>query len=184
VIGRGPRFRCPTSHGVPVISRDQSEECARPGGTTRILTVFGSVVSDASKRMDAVRDYFRMVDSGDPDVMLLFTEDVELYFPKFGFGSGKADMAEFARRLGQDLGSIEHDVDGLEFVVAGERVVVEGREWGTNSNGEAWPDGRVSTGRFCNVFRFRDQLISSVHIYTDPDFNSSHKAKVDQLHRS
>ena len=135
-------------------------------------------------RTEAVREYFRLVDAGSSELMDLFTDDVELYFPKFGVGTGKADMAEFARRLGRDLGSIEHDIDGLEFVVAGDRVVVEGSEWGTTSDGAAWPDGIVSTGRFCNVFTFRGRLISSVHIYTDPDFTSSHTSKVDQLHRT
>jgi hypothetical protein len=41
----------------------------------------------------------------------------------------------------------------------------------------------VSTGLFCNVFTLRVDLISSLHIYTDPDFTSSHIEKVDQLHR-
>jgi ketosteroid isomerase-like protein len=141
-------------------------------------------VSAVSDRVRTVREYFRLVDTGGSELVDLFTDDVELYFPKFGFGSGKSDMAEFARRLGEDLGSIEHDIDGLDVMVDGDRVIVEGREWGTTANGEAWPDGSVSTGRFCNVFTFRDQLISSVHIYTDPDFTSTHKPKVDQLHRT
>ncbi|OLT45937.1 hypothetical protein BJF85_18380 [Saccharomonospora sp. CUA-673] len=135
------------------------------------------------ERIEIVRDYFRKIDGGDPSVMDLYTEDVELYFPKFGYGTGKADMAEFARRLGQELGSLEHDIDGLEIIVAGDRIVVEGREWGTTADGRSWPDGIISTGRFCNVFTFRDTLISSVHIYVDPDFTSSHREKVDQLHR-
>lgn len=137
----------------------------------------------ASERIEIVREYFRKVDAADPSIMELYTEDVELYFPKFGFGHGKADLAEFTRRLGQDLGSLAHDIDGLDIMVAGDRVIVEGREWGTTADGAPWPDGQVSTGLFCNVFTFRGLLISSVHIYTDPDFTSSHEAKVNQLFR-
>jgi hypothetical protein len=115
--------------------------------------------------------------------MDLYTEDVELYFPKFGLGRGKADMAEFAARIGADLTGLTHDIDGLEFIVTDDRIVVEGRERGVTADGLPWPDGRISTGRFCNVFAFRGDLISSVHIYTDPDFTSSHEEKVRQLHR-
>jgi len=93
-------------------------------------------------------------------------------------------MAEFAQRLGADLGSLEHDIDGLDIMQAsGNRVVVEGREWGTTADGRRWPDGAVSTGLFCNVFTFRGDLISSLHVYTHPDFTSGHIEKVDQLHR-
>lgn len=137
----------------------------------------------ASQRIEIIRDYFRKVDAADPSLMELYTDDIELYFPKFGFGHGKADAAEFARRLGQDLGSLSHDIEGLDIMVAGDRVIAEGREWGTTADGAPWPDGRVSTGLFCNVFTFRGLQISSVHIYTDPDFTSSHEAKINQLFR-
>ena len=138
----------------------------------------------SAERVAIVRDYFRKVDANDPALIDLYTEDVELYFPKFGFGHGKQDMAEFARRLGSGLGSLAHDIDGLDIMVAGDRIVVEGREWGTTADGDSWPDGKVSTGRFCNVFTFRGSLISAVHIYTDPDFTSSHEPKVRQLYRA
>lgn len=140
-------------------------------------------MNDTLRRTEIAQEYFRRVDSGDPTLMDLFTEDIELYFPKFGYGRGKGDMAEFADRLRQDLGSLEHDIDGLDIAVTGDRVYVEGREWGTTSEGEPWPDDKISTGRFCNVFTFRGELISSVRIYTDPDFTSSHEAKVSQLYR-
>lgn len=136
-----------------------------------------------AQRVAIVRAYFRMVDDGDPGLLDLYTDDVELFFPKFGYGRGKDDMAEFARRLWVDLGSIEHDIEGLDIMVAGDRVIVEGREWGTLADGTAWPDGQVSTGRFCNVFTFRGTEISSVHIYADPDIAGNHTEKVEQLHR-
>lgn len=137
-----------------------------------------------ARRTEIVREYFCRVDAGDPTLIDLYTDDVELYFPKFGFGRGIDDMVDFAQRIGADLGSLTHDIDGLEFVVAGDRVVVEGAERGTTADGTPWPDGRVSTGRFCNVFTFRGLLISSVRIYTDPDFASTHREKVEQLHRA
>ncbi|MFB6507982.1 nuclear transport factor 2 family protein [Streptomyces sp. NPDC002466] len=138
----------------------------------------------AAQRAAIVRQYFRMVDAGDPGLLDLYTDDVELFFPKFGHGHGKGDMVEFARRLWTDLGSIGHDIDGLDIMVCGDRVIVEGREWGTLADGTAWPDGTVSTGRFCNVFAFRGTRISSVHIYADPDIASAHTEKIQQLHRA
>ncbi|MFC9894239.1 nuclear transport factor 2 family protein [Nocardia sp. NPDC127579] len=135
------------------------------------------------QRIAIVRRAFELIDAGDPALLDLYTDDVELYFPKFGVGHGKRDMAEFAQRLWTDLSSLEHDIDGLDIMVAGDRIIVEGREWGTTADGRRWPDQRVSTGRFCNVFTFRGTLISAVHIYVDPDFTSSHEPKVRQLHR-
>ncbi len=35
-------------------------------------------------------EYYRRADAGQPDVVDLFTEDVEIFFPKFGVGRGKA----------------------------------------------------------------------------------------------
>ncbi|WP_309082215.1 nuclear transport factor 2 family protein [Zhihengliuella sp.] len=137
----------------------------------------------AAQRVEIVRKYFRMVDAGDPGLLDLDTDDVEIFFPKFGHGRGREDMSEFARRLWIGLGSIEHDIEGLDIMVSGDRVAVEGRECGTLADGTAWPDGQVSTGRFCNVFAFRGTLISSVHIYADPDIASAHAEKVRQLHR-
>ncbi|UGT44840.1 nuclear transport factor 2 family protein [Nocardia yamanashiensis] len=133
-------------------------------------------------RIAIIRRAFELIDAGDPALLDLYTDDVELFFPKFGVGQGKQDMAEFARRLWLDLSSIEHDIDGLDYMVAGDRIIVEGRERGTTADGRRWPDQRVSTGRFCNVFTFRGTLISAVHIYVDPDFTSSHQEKVRQLH--
>lgn len=137
----------------------------------------------AAQRSEIVRTYFRMVDAGDPGLLDLYTDDVELFFPKFGLGRGKDDMVEFAHRLWLDLGSIEHDIDGLDIMISGDRVIVEGREWGTLADGTAWPDGQISSGRFCNVFTFRGTQISSVHIYADPDIASTHAEKIEQLRR-
>jgi hypothetical protein len=36
--------------------------------------------------------------------------------------------------------------------------------------GKSWAGGKTPGGRFCNVFKFRDGRISSLHIYLDPDY--------------
>ena len=72
---------------------------------------------------------------------------------------GFAGMLEFIR----------HDYDALTFIPAGDYVVVEGTSHGTIS-GKAWTGGVTSGGRFCNVFKFRGDRISSLHVYLDPDY--------------
>lgn len=136
-----------------------------------------------AQRIEVVREYFRRADAGDPALLDLYTDDVELFFPKFGLGRGKQDMAEFARRLWAGLEWLAHDIDSLHILVAGDHIVVEGTERGRTRSGQEWPDGTISTGRFCDVFAFDGLLISRVHIYVDPDFTNDHRARVEQLSR-
>jgi hypothetical protein len=50
-----------------------------------------------------------------------------------------------------------------------ETVVVEGTSRGRLS-GKTWAGGETPGGRFCNVFKFRGDRISSLHVYLDPDY--------------
>lgn len=129
-------------------------------------------------RLKVIDAYFRGADSRDPAFLDLFTEDVELFFPKFGPTRGKAALAEFSARLAAELESLEHDIPGLRTIVAGDTIVVEGAEAGVTRSGLRWPDGVVSQGRFCDVFEFAGTLIRSVHIYVDPDFTSADRDRI------
>ena len=132
-------------------------------------------------RQDIVRLYFEYVDHRDVRLMDLYTDDVELLFPKFGSGKGKADMQRFGEKMGAMLNWLKHDIEGLHIIEAGDTVVVEGRVWGEMSDGTAFPDGNISQGRFCNVFEFEGDLIRAVRIYEDPDFPSTDQARIDAL---
>ncbi|HGM8383677.1 TPA: nuclear transport factor 2 family protein [Pseudomonas aeruginosa] len=132
--------------------------------------------SDA--RIETVRDYFRKVDAKDPALLDLFTEDVEFFFPKFGAARGKAALTRFAERIAKDAAKLTHDIDGLVFTVDGDRIAVEGREWGVTADGRAWPDGEISQGRFANVFEFDGPLIKRTFIYVDPDVTSEDRRRV------
>lgn len=129
-------------------------------------------------RLKVIDAYFHGADSRDPAFLDLFTEDVELFFPKFGLTRGKAAVAEFGARLAAELESLEHDIPGLHTIVAGDTIVVEGTEAGVTRSGLRWPDGVVSQGRFCDVFTFAGTLIRSVHIYVDPDFTSADRDRI------
>lgn len=129
-------------------------------------------------RLKVIDAYFRGADTRDPAFLDLFTEDVELFFPKFGLARGKAAVAEFGARLAAELESLEHGIPGLRKIVAGDTIVVEGTERGVTRGGLRWPDGVVSQGRFCDVFDFEGTLIRSVHIYVDPDFTSADRDRI------
>jgi len=52
--------------------------------------------TDSNDRLDTVNTYFRKVDAGDPTVLDLFTDDVQMFFPKFGIAHGKAAVVILA----------------------------------------------------------------------------------------
>lgn len=132
-------------------------------------------------RLKAIDTYLRKVDARDPTVLDVFTDDVQMFFPKFGLAHGKAALAKLSETLTGELASIEHDIDGFHYIVSGNFVVVEGTERGVTRNGVYWPDGVVSEGRFCNVFEFDGVLIQRRHIYVDPDYTSADQDRIRML---
>jgi ketosteroid isomerase-like protein len=122
------------------------------------------------QRIARVKNYFRKGDAGDAALLDMFTDDIELYFPKFGTRTGKAAVAAFVQGLLGRVQSLRHDPDQYTYIASGDFVVVEGSESGVMTDGTTWPVPGRSDGRFCNVFRFRGDEISHLHIYVDPDF--------------
>ena len=128
-------------------------------------------------RIGIAREYFLRADQGRPDVLELFHEDAEIYFPKFGIGVGRNSFFEMVKGFEGVLEFIKHDYDGFTFLPSGDYVVVEGSSRGTMS-GKSWEGGKTPGGRFCNVFKFRDDLIASLHIYLDPDYVGEDEARL------
>ena len=120
-------------------------------------------------RINLIQDYFRLADQGRPEVLDLFREDAELYFPKFGLGLGRQSLFEMTSGFEGSLEFIQHDYDKLTFIPAGDYIVVEGTSHGKLS-GKVWAGGNTPGGRFCNIFKFSGDRISSLHIYLDPDY--------------
>ena len=127
-------------------------------------------------KIKMAQDYFRLADQGRPEILELFHEDVEIYFPKFGFGIGRQSFLELVKGFEGSLEFIQHDYDQLKFIPAGDYVVVEGTSHGKLS-GKTWTGGGTPGGRFCNVFTFRGDRISSVHVYLDPDYTGEDTAR-------
>jgi ketosteroid isomerase-like protein len=125
-------------------------------------------INDQDK-MAIAREYFIRADQGRADLFELFHEDAEFYFPKFGFGFGRQSIFEMVKGFDGILENIQHDYDDLTFIPSGEYLGVEGTSHGKMS-GKIWAGGKTPGGRFCNVFKFRDQRIASLHVYLDPDY--------------
>jgi len=122
-------------------------------------------------RLKVVQDYFRLADQGSREILELFHEDAEVYYPKFGFGFGRESIVELTKGFEGALEFVRHDYDTLKIIPAGDYVVVEGTSRGKLS-GKTWTGGETSGGRFCNVFKFRGDRLASVHVYLDPDYTS------------
>jgi ketosteroid isomerase-like protein len=128
------------------------------------------------EKIAIAREYFIRADQGRSDVLDLFDEDGEIYFPKFGFGYGRQSLFEMIKGFEGVLDYIRHDYDNLNFIPSGDYLVVEGTSQGEMS-GKSWEGGKTPGGRFCNVFKFRNERIISLHIYLDPDYTGDDKAR-------
>lgn len=128
------------------------------------------------KKIEVAVKYLKLLDQGRPEVVELFHEDAEIYFPKFGLTSGRQSLFEMFKGFERVLESIQHDYDTLRFMPSGDFLVVEGTSRGKIS-GKSWAGGKTPGGRFCNVFKFRDDRIASVHIYLDPDYAGEDEAR-------
>ncbi len=133
------------------------------------------MVANDQEKIKIAREYFTRADQGRPDVLELFHEDAEIYFPKFGFGFGRNSFLEMVKGFEGVLEYIQHDYDRLNFIPSADYLIVEGTSQGRMS-GKSWAGGKTPGGRFCNVFKFRDGRISSLHIYLDPDYTGEDEA--------
>ncbi len=122
---------------------------------------------------ETVKEYYIRLDGGREDLLDLFTEDAQFYFPKFGISKGKSTFSDLISGLLTAVESLQHDIDGLQFIVEGNRVAVEGTTAGRLHDGTEWEGGKTPGGRFSSIFELRDGLISRMHVYLDPDYGSA-----------
>jgi ketosteroid isomerase-like protein len=127
-------------------------------------------------KISIAKEYFVRADQGRPDILELFHEDAEIYFPKFGFGFGRHSLFELVQGFEGSLEYIRHDYESLTFIPSGDYLVVAGSSHGKMS-GKSWAGGQTPGGRFCNLFKFRDGRISSLHVYLDPDYAGEDQAR-------
>lgn len=132
------------------------------------------------QRKKQVQTYFEKIQSGtfDEAYFNLFTADVELYYPKFGFENGKEGIRNLGKVIGSLLKGLNFDKEQFIYQLSDHAVVVEGVENGETNSGTQWPDGTTAFGKFCNVFEFEGNLIKRLHVYVDPDFTSADKERL------
>src|SRR6202008_5012891 len=81
------------------------------------------MVSNDQEKVTIAREYFMRADRGSPDVLELFHEDAEIYFPKFGFGSGRQSFLEMVKGFEGSLEFIQHDYDDFTFIPSGDYLI-------------------------------------------------------------
>lgn len=133
--------------------------------------------TDDQAKIALAREYFRLVDAGDPALLDIFTEDAQIYFPKFGLAKGKPKIMELATGLGKEIREANHDTRNYLFLPFGQHLAVEGTTTGVTTGGVRWAAGESPAGRFCNIFEFRDEKISRVHVYLDPDYGGQDEGR-------
>jgi hypothetical protein len=129
------------------------------------------------RNIEIACEYFRRLDAASPDILDLFTDDVQIYFPKFGIGHGRDALLEMSSKLGEVVASSVHDFSDYLFIGSGDVLAVEGAVRGRLRAGQEWIPGVTPAGRFVDVFEFRDGLISRLHIYIDPDYGGEDEAR-------
>jgi ketosteroid isomerase-like protein len=131
-------------------------------------------------RKAVVLDYFRRMDGGQ-EILTLFDENAEVYFPKWGVARGLADIARLFKDLGALFTSISHTPEYLNVVVDGDSVAAEGMTSGIATGGVPWRGGQTHAGRFCNIFEVRNFAIERCFIYLDPDYAGADTARYPWL---
>ena len=131
-----------------------------------------------NNNLDIVKRYYELVnkrDFGEDTYYKLFAEDVELFYPKYGFDKGRDGIARFTKQIGQLINSLTFEIEKFNFIESGSYVTVEGYEKGQTSNGVDFPNHTTSFGKFATVFKVENGYIKRMHCYVDPDLAGQDK---------
>jgi hypothetical protein len=130
-----------------------------------------------------VIEYFKRFDRGG-DVLELFADDADIYFPKWGVARGKEEIGRCFGDVAQLFTSILHHPEYLKMVVQEDVVVVEGITSGVAADGVQWRAGVTHGGRFVDWFEIRDFKIQRCFIYLDPDYSGADTERYHWLRES
>lgn len=128
-------------------------------------------------RQRIVLDYLAALDGGGPtpsgvDLFDLFTDDAEMFFPKWGIARGKDEIGRMIADIGGTLVEIRHDPTALTWMLTGTDLIgCEGVSSGVHRDGR-WTAGQPDwgAGRWCDVFQLRGERIARCYVYLDPDY--------------
>ncbi|MFP5479218.1 MAG: nuclear transport factor 2 family protein [Alphaproteobacteria bacterium] len=108
-----------------------------------------------------------------------FTDDAEVFFPKWGIARGKEEVIRMFTDVGGTLKAIKHHYDHFTWHMTGtDSFAVEGTSEGEHRDGP-WVAGQPAwgAGRFCDCFTLRDGKIARLFIYLDPDYAGKDTAR-------
>ena len=82
-------------------------------GRGRLMALSRDVMTDEQRKSDAL-EYLKAFDNGGvtstgSGILDLFAEDAQVYFPKWGLATGKAEIGKMFGDVGGTLKSITHD---------------------------------------------------------------------------
>lgn len=103
-----------------------------------------------------------------------FSDDAEVYFPKWGVARGRDEIVQMFSDVGGTLRSITHHYEGFNwYMTGGDRFAVEGTSEGEHRDGPWMADTpKWGAGRWCDCFEVEDGKITRLFIYLDPDYAS------------
>jgi hypothetical protein len=129
------------------------------------------------QRKSVALEYLKAFDHGGVtanggSILDLFADNAQVYFPKWGIASGKAQIGKLFGDVGGTLKSIQHHYDKFNWIFSGgDTIVCEGTSEGEHRDGP-WLAGNPQwgAGRWCDVFEIDNGKIQRVFIYLDPDY--------------
>lgn len=140
-----------------------------------------------NKNLATAQSYYEFINSGQFNTNAffdLFTEDVELYYPKFGYATGIEGITSFGQQVRKLVTDLHFEMDKFTYIINEQYIIVEGAEKGVTQNGIEFPDGIVSHGKFCTVFEFANNRIKRMHSYVDPDLGAEDLERVQLLNKA
>jgi hypothetical protein len=140
------------------------------------------------QRKSVALEYLKAYDNGGVtstggSILDLFADDAQVYFPKWGLATGKAQIGQMFGDLGSQGRSIQHHYASFNWIFSGtDMFVCEGTSHGEHADGP-WRAGvpEWAAGRWCDVFEVRDWLIQRCFIYLDPDYAGQDTARYPWL---
>ncbi|WP_205914564.1 nuclear transport factor 2 family protein [Rhodobacter sp. SY28-1] len=140
---------------------------------------------DDAARKAVAESYLKSLDAGgvSPTTGLglfdHFSDDAEVFFPKWGVAKGKEEVIKMFSDVGGTLKSIKHHYDGFTWYMNGtDSFAVEGTSEGEHRDGPWMADQpKWGAGRWCDCFTVKDGKITRLFIYLDPDYAGKDTAR-------
>ncbi len=146
------------------------------------MAIVQQTMNDEQRKSVAL-EYLKRIDRRE-NVLDLFADDTQFYYPKWGVANGKAELEKFFSDLTiKPRAPHRHDYAYFNYIIQGDLVVVEGTLSDLTPDGKEGHTGATYDGRFCDIFDIRDFKIQRLFVYLDPDYAGADTARYPWLNR-